>query len=123
MHKDIPINQIEEGPIVHPVLPEDLIRRIKAYREILSDVEEGSLAEVVDSFQRDAHPEREIAIWERIAHAYQTFLRYHPTHRRAVKREILSVLLAVSAGMDNRQNVTHLTEEDIDELLLAYKRA
>lgn len=123
MHKDIPINQIESGPMVHPVLPEDLIRRIKAYREILADVEEDSLAEVVDSFQRDAHPEREIAIWERIAHAYQRFLGYHPTHRRAVKREILSVLLAVSAGMDNRQNVTRLTEEDIDELLQAYKWA
>jgi len=123
MHKNIPINELEPGPILHPVLPEDLIRRIKAYREILGDVEEDSLAEAVDSFKRDANPAGEIAIWERIAHAYQSFLRYHPTTDRAVKRDILSVLLAVSAGMENRQNVTRLTEEDIDELLLAYKWA
>jgi hypothetical protein len=123
MHKDIPLNQIESGPILHPVLPEDLIRRIKAFKEILADVEEDSLAETEDSFKRDANPEGEIAIWERIAHAYQAFLVHHPTTDRAAKRDVLSVLLAASAGMETRQNVTHLTDEDIDELLLAYKWA
>ena len=63
----IKLTELKKGPIRHPVLPEDLFLRIKAFKEILAGVDNMTLDEVIDDFKRDAHPEREIAVWERIA--------------------------------------------------------
>jgi hypothetical protein len=112
---------IEEGPIRHHVLPDDFLQRVRAYKEILREVDNVALDEVIDDFRRDAHPEREIAVWERIAHTYALFLSHNPTDNLAVKRDIFSVVLMASLGVENGTEIRHLTQDQIRHLMLNYK--
>lgn len=117
----VPLANLKEGPIRHRNLPDDLLRRIRAFKEILAEVDTTPLADVIDDFRRDVHPEREIAVWEHIANAYQLFLAAHPTAGLLAKHAAFSVLLTASLGMDYR-NIPNLTQEQITELVLNYRR-
>jgi len=65
MNKEVKLSNLHEGPIVHPELPDIFVERIKAIKEILGDVDRAPLADTIDAFKRDAHPENELLIWER----------------------------------------------------------
>jgi predicted ATPase len=112
---------IQEGPIRHRVLPDKLLQRIEAFKEILREVDNATLDEVVDDFKRDAHPEQEIAVWERIAHTYALFLLHNPTGDLAIKREIFLVVLMASLGVEDGTEIRHLTTDQIRQLVLNYK--
>ena len=118
---DIDINQLEEGPIRHQTLPEDFIRRVKAMKAILAEVETGSLAETLDDFKRDAHPERELLIWERIASTYELFVSHEAIKDMPTKKEILSVLLGVSMDQEEFPEMKHLSPEQVRQLSRNYK--
>src|SRR5580700_7097165 len=89
----VELADLKDGPIVHPLLSDDLLQRIKAFKQILADVDNTTLDEVIGDFKRDAHPEREIAVWERIAATYTMFLSHNPTDDLATKHDVFSVLL------------------------------
>jgi len=80
----------------------------------------------LDGFQRDVDPEPEIAIWEAMATAYQTF-----TEKRSLsldaKKEAFGFLLMLSAGDEQHtlSSVTlkHLSRVDAQELLRLYLAA
>jgi hypothetical protein len=112
---------VEKGPIRHPVLSDDLLQRIDAFREILADVDNTTLEESLDDFKRDAHPEQEIAVWERIANTYAIFLSHNPTDDLAIKRDIFSVILIASLGMEDWTEIRYLTRDQIRQLVLNYK--
>jgi hypothetical protein len=112
---------VEKGPMRHPVLSDDLLQRIKAFKGILSEVDYMTLDEVVDDFKRDAHPEQEIAVWERIANTYALFLSHNPTDDLAVKHDIFSVILRASCGAEDWSEIRHLTGDQIEHLVLNYK--
>jgi hypothetical protein len=116
-----PAAQLEEGPIRHPVLPEDLLRRIKAFKGILAEVDNAPLDEVIDDFKRDEHPEKEIAVWERIANTYRLFLLHNPMSDLAAKHDIFSVLLMASLGEQDWSGIQCLTHDQIKHLLLNYQ--
>jgi len=67
MKVGVRLSDLKFGPIRHPVLPDDFIERIKAFKKILSDFDAVSLEQTVDNFKRDTNPESELLIWERIA--------------------------------------------------------
>lgn len=71
--KKIKVSDIQPGPVRHLVLPAALVDRIRAYKQILGDADPTSLDRAIDNFKRDANPERELEIWERIASIYQAF--------------------------------------------------
>ena len=102
-------------------LPESLVQRITAFKEILSEVDNMSLEEVVADFTRDAHPEREIAIWERIASTYQIYLTRNPTDDPRIKHDVFSVLLMTSLRIENWDGIQHLTPDQIRLLVLNYR--
>jgi hypothetical protein len=77
----------------------------------------------LDGFQRDVHPEPEVAIWEAMASAYQMF-----TGKRSLtldaKREAFGLLLMRSAGDEPHTlasaKLQHLSRADAEELLRLY---
>jgi hypothetical protein len=105
----------------HRVLPDDLVQRIKAFKEILSEVDNATLDAVVDDFRRDKHPEQEIAVWERIAHTYALFLSHNPTDDLTIKHDIYSVILMASLGVEDWSQIRRLTRGQIRHLVLNYK--
>jgi len=64
------LDDLKPGPVRHKELPSLLIDRIEALRSALEDVYPMSMAEWLDGFQRDAHPEAEVVWWERLARCY-----------------------------------------------------
>ena len=112
---------MEQGPVRWRALPDDLLKRIKGYKAILSEVELTTLDETIDDFRRDAHPEREIAVWEHIADTYAMFLMHNPTADLAIKHDIFSVLLMASLGVSDWSEIRHLTPDQIRHLVLNYK--
>lgn len=91
------ITDIRRSPIRRDSLPEALLSRITAIHEILRDVKNGTLEEMIEDFRRDADPDREIIIWEKIASAYVDYTTSYELPNEA-RREVLSVLLIASMG-------------------------
>jgi len=120
-HRPIKLNQRQKGPVRHPALPEDLIQRIKVFKEILAEVDNMTLDEVIDDFNRDLHPEKEVAVWERIASIYQLFLLHNPTDDLAVKHDVFSVLLMTSLGVEDLSGIQYLDQDQMRHLVLNYQ--
>jgi hypothetical protein len=121
MTKNIEVSDIEVGPIVHPVLSDSFIERIKMFKTILGDVDDISLERSIDAFKRDSNPEKELAIWERIASTFQTFLSHNPTSDPAVRKDIFAVLFLASTGVEEYPNINHLSEQQIEHLVHNYR--
>jgi Sec-independent protein translocase protein TatA len=102
-------SDIQFGPIRHPVLPRDFIKRIKAFKKILSDIDSVPIEQTIDNFKRDADPESELVIWERIASTFQMYLSHNPTADSAIRKRIFAVLLSASMGTEEcgKKDETH----------------
>jgi hypothetical protein len=94
---------------------DDLIDRMKSIHEISIEVDGTSLEEKLENFSRDANPEMEIAIWERIARAYLSFRNRDPSLTLDGKREAFRFLLCQAMGFD-RGAGEHLGEDAQREL-------
>ena len=119
--EEIEINNLQKGPLRHRILPDNLLQRIKAFKEILAEVDNMTLDEVIADFARDAHPEQEVAVWERIASTYALFLAHNPTDDLEVKHDVFSVLLMKSLGSEDWSGIAHLTPDEIRHLVLNYE--
>ena len=117
----VKLSDIDEGPIRHPNLPEELVERIKSLRKVLSEVEPSSLDETLDGFKRDANPEREVVVWERISRAYETYIA-DKIFSIEVKKEVFSILLLISMGETNFSNIKYITPQDLSDLKEIYYR-
>ena len=119
--KLIKISDIKQSPIRHAVLPDGFIERIRTFKQTLADVENTSLEQAVSNFQRDMHPENELRIWEHIAKVYQTFVSKNAVTDLATKKEIYSVALATSMGIEDFNNVKLLSKDQIKNLVFLYR--
>ena len=97
------MSELKQGLIKHPILPAELIKRIKLFKSILAEVEPSSLEETIDGFQRDTAPEKEIRIWQRIADVYRASITEQSATDLATKKEILSAILRASMGGKENQ--------------------
>ena len=64
---------LKPNEIQRDQLSEEQLRRIKKLRETFAEVDRSSWEKWIDNFKRDADPDSEIAIWERIAVAYTNY--------------------------------------------------
>lgn len=120
--KKVKVSELKQGAIKHPTLPTKLIERIKSFKEILAEVETSSLAETIDGFQRDAVPENEVKIWERIADVYRAYTTEKSVTDLATKKEVFSVILQASMGVKENelQSVKILTKDQIENIIYNY---
>ncbi len=112
-------SSIEPGPVRHGKLPADLVTRIIRFKNILHEVEPGSLEDTLSDFSRDVHPEREVAVWENIANAYERYISNRPALPHASKQEAFHVLLGFSMGAEGGRNWV-LPKTDSKELERLY---
>lgn len=118
--KKVKISDIKIGPIRHAFLPEELIKRIKDYKEILAEVEKIPLEQTINNFQRDMHPEREIQIWEHIAKVYKSFISENSITDIDTKKEVYSVALIASTGMNDFKNIKILSKEQVEDIVSCF---
>ena len=96
--------ELRPGPIRHESLPPDLLEQIKAVYEVIGRYVGMTLEQFEIDFMRDMHPQREIALWFRIAKAW---LAYHEdfvgneTLPNEEERKLLGALVAISTGVED----------------------
>lgn len=67
------VSDLIPSEIQHEQLSAEQLRRIKKLHETFAEVNSSSLEKWIDNFKRDANPDSEIAIWERISDAYLNY--------------------------------------------------
>jgi hypothetical protein len=95
---------LRPGPIRHESLPSDLLGQIRAVYDVIGPYLDMTLEPFEIDFMRDMHPEREVALWCRIAKAW---LAYHEdflgneTLPNEEERKLLGALVAISTGVED----------------------
>ncbi len=77
----------------HPPFPEEIRALIRRLQEVFKDVYSQTVEEWENGFKEHLHPEREIAIWQRMAKIYTHFTEGRSLNSDQ-KRDILQVILA-----------------------------
>jgi hypothetical protein len=96
-HSNISLDELERGRIRHAELPPALVARIKSLHSAFDEVYPSSLADWLDDFQRDLHPEREVDWWERLAQCYITYRDQQGLNARQ-RQAAFKILLSISLG-------------------------
>jgi hypothetical protein len=86
-------------PVQREVLSHQQLAVIHRIHDIFAEVDELSFKDRIESFKRDLDPDRELAIWEKMADAYLRFSSSHEL-RPAGKKEAYSLLLARSMASE-----------------------
>ena len=96
------------------------MERIHKLRDTLAEVEHSSIEKWVDNFKRDANPDKELAVWERIANSYT---RYCSKRRLSIeaKKDVYQLLLLRSMASEqevlNHIKLKTLTVDEAKETL------
>jgi hypothetical protein len=116
-------NKLEAGPIRHTNLTEDQISRVQRVQKIFSEVDPSPIEKWIDDFKRDASPERELAIWEGMATAYETFTTSNSLTLGG-KKEVFQVVLLRSGASDDEVlkhlDLKILTEKDARAIMALF---
>ena len=80
-------------PVMRKELTPDQTLAIAQIQRQLMDVDTLPLEEWLEGFRRDENPDREIAIWQRLAQVYTEFLRDRDTTLE-YKKEVFKILIA-----------------------------
>ena len=121
--KSIDPKKVEPGPIRHANLTGEQMSRVQRVQKIFSEVDPSPLEKWVEDFRRDVNPDRELAIWEEMAKAYETF-----TTSKSLtpdqKKEVFQVVLMRSAAPADEAlknlDLKILTEKDAREIMAVF---
>lgn len=97
----MPINDIKMGPPVHETLPFPLVSRVRLLRAALLHVYPHSMEYWMDGFRGDAHPSREVRIWEHVSSCYLEYVSMVELSKKQHK-DVFNILSAWScAGIEH----------------------
>lgn len=118
--------EIKFGPPAHDILPFNLVCRVRLIRAALLSVYVRSMDHWIEGFRGDAHPSREIRIWEHVAACYLEYVsvtELTADQRKAVFDVFLSMSLGVSEDVLLRtaEKLTGDTLETLRELWRSQK--
>jgi hypothetical protein len=90
---EVDADAIRTGPIRHETISDDLLERVRVIYDGIKDFYGSTLEQFEIGFMRDSHPEKEIAVWERILVAMDKVTAAMP---RLERKMVLRTLLAYS---------------------------
>ena len=91
----VDVKDLKPSPIRHEDLPDWFLIRAQLVHHIIGAGSPLNFQSFIENFQRDADPEQELIIWERIAAAF-VVLTVGPEKINNEAGEIISILLFVS---------------------------
>lgn len=114
---------LKPNEIQHEQLSEEQLRRIKKLHETFAEVDRSSLDTWVDNFKRDADPDSEIAIWERVANAYTSYWSQRQLTLEARDDVFQTLVLRSITSEDDalkRLKLKVLSPDDARKIMKAY---
>lgn len=94
--------EIKFSPPRHDALPFNLVSRVRLIRAALLEVYTHSMDFWVDGFRRDAHPSREIRIWEHVAACYLEYVAM-TTLSPQQRKDVFRILTALSCCVPSKE--------------------
>jgi len=91
------------------------MERIYKLRDTFAEVEHSSIEKWVDNFKRDANPDKELAIWEKIADGYTRYCSKRLLSIEAKKDVFQLLLLRSMASEQEVLNHVKLKTLSVDE--------
>lgn len=91
--------ELKPNSMQHEQLTEDQSQRIKKLHETFAEVDKSSMEMWFDNFKRDMNPDKEIAVWERIAKNYTNYTSQKETSPQ-LKEDVFQTLLMCSMSSD-----------------------
>ncbi|MFC1686205.1 hypothetical protein ACFLZZ_04275 [Nanoarchaeota archaeon] len=102
----------------------EFIKTTKYLHKTFNEVSPSTLKKWLDDFDRDANPEKELAIWLHIAKVYEKLIKVFPKNKRT---GIFQLLLQISSGMtyqnlveDGLISQINISEKDIKAIYKIY---
>jgi hypothetical protein len=93
------LDSLQPEPIRHQKLSPGQMERINKLRDTFAEVERSPIEKWVDNFKRDANPDKELAIWERMAAGYTRYCSRKQLSR-AAKEDVFQLLLLRSMASE-----------------------
>lgn len=115
--------KIVPGPIRHESLPQELLDRIGTVHKLLGAYLNMTLEAFEIGFMRDAHPEREVAAWYRIAAAWHEYHDKFLSGRlleNSEEEKLIGALLQISSGLDDPVQFS-VSPETATNLIACYR--
>jgi hypothetical protein len=111
---------LTHGPTKRDGLSSKQMERIYKLRDALAEVERSPIEKWVDNFKRDVNPDKELAVWERIADGYTRYCSKRPLSIEA-KKDVFQLLLLRSMASEqevlNHVKLKTLTVDEAKETL------
>lgn len=110
---------IQPRPIQRDSLSDEQLARVRALQSIFVEVDGQSVDQWVDNFKRDLNPDRELAIWEKMAGAYTSYCTKRDLPVESKKEVYKVVLLRSMASEDDvlkRLELKILSKDDAVEI-------
>jgi hypothetical protein len=112
-------DQLQPGEVKHPPFEEDIRAYLRQIQQAFAEHRPLSFEEWEDGFRRDAHPEREIALWSHAADIYTDFAGSEPSAQR--RRDIYRCIVAcLTSGPESVWHVLRpevLSRVDAEQLV------
>lgn len=119
-------NSIQASKYIHQSLPTNLLKRIKAIKDVFETVDGISYEQAVDLYRRDLNPEKELVIFEEIAKVYQSYCNSHC--KTKTEKEDVYRLLVTRSMFTKKETLLRfapmtLRKEQIESILNQYTLA
>lgn len=114
---------VQPGPVQRDSLTKEQEQRIRQVRDVFVEVDSSPVEKWFDDFKRDVDPDREIAVWERMAQAYKRYCSKRTINQEA-KKEVFGILLLRSSAPEEEVLKHHklrvLSPEEAREVMRGF---
>ncbi len=114
---------IQPGPIRRDSLNEEQMARIRTLQATFVEVDGQTVEQWVDNFKRDADPDKELRVWERMSKAYRGYC-VGRTLSADAKQDVYRVVLLRSMASEQdvleRVKLKELSREDAIAVMKGY---
>jgi hypothetical protein len=91
-------HKLRKGPLLREALTDAQVKRLRAVFSHLAPFLDETFEQFEIDFLRDAHPDREIGVWEQIASAHRDFVQQHPAASSDGGHDVFRCVLLISVG-------------------------
>ena len=115
--------KIHPGPIRRDSLTDEQMARIRALQATFVEVDGQTVEQWADNFKRDADPDKELRIWERMSKAFRAYCDGRKLSSEA-KKDVFSVVLLRSMASEQEAlehvNLKVLSRDDAIAVMKGY---
>ena len=111
---------IQPGPIRRDTLNDEQMARIRALQTVFVEVDGQTVEQWVDNFKRDADPDKELRVWERMAKAYRAYCdgkQLSATAKKDVYRIVLLRSMAPEHEVLDKVKLSELSRDDASAVM------